>query len=146
MSVSHDLVAAKRRLFGSELTPHDAGNASRFGAWAMAWAVTYVVAIVAFELGVHPGSPAAWLLAIGPTVIGGLTTGAYLRFVRAADELQRRIQLEALAIGFGAGVLFMMGYRLLERNGWPKLDVNDGLLVMLLAWAAGQVRAARRYS
>lgn len=145
MSPSHDLVTAKRRLFGSDLSAHDAHNASRFGAWALAWAVSYVAAIVAFELAVRPGSPAAWLLAVGPTVVGGFTVAAYLGFLRAADELQRRIQLEALAIGFGAGVLFMMGYRLFERAGWPKLDVNDAVLVMVLAWAAGQVRAARRF-
>lgn len=146
MSASTDLTRAKLHLFGCELSPTDARNSRRFGAWSLAWALTFVAAIVAFERGVRPGSAAAWLLVLVPTIVGGLTVRAFLHFLRDADELQRRIQLEALALGFGAGVMFMMSYRLLERAGWPKLDINDAFLVMMLSWVFGQIRGARRYS
>ena len=59
--------------------------------------------------------------------------------------LQQRVLLEALAMGFGVGVLFSMGYRLFERLGAPDLDINDPLIVMLVVWAGWQAVAARRY-
>jgi len=45
-----------------------------------------------------------------------------------------------------AGVIFSMGWRLLELAGAPKLDVSDGVVVTMLAWALGQVLARRKYS
>jgi hypothetical protein len=40
----------------------------------------------------------------------------------------------------------MMSWRLLERAGAPELDVNDGLLVMLVAYGVGVALARRRYA
>ncbi|MBK6768279.1 MAG: hypothetical protein IPG72_04495 [Ardenticatenales bacterium] len=146
MSASTGLKAAKVRLFGCELSPTDTRNMRRFSAWCMAWAVAFVAAIFAFERGAAPGSPVAWLLVAVPTLVGLQTIRAYLHFLREADELQRRIQFEALAFGFCVGVVCMMSYRLLERAGWPKLDINDTFVVMMFGWAFGMIRGARRYS
>ena len=62
------------------------------------------------------------------------------------DELERKIHVEALALGFGVGAVWMMGWRLFERAGAPLLDVNDGLLVMLIAYGVGVALARRRYA
>lgn len=40
---------------------------------------------------------------------------AEIRLLRRVDELERRIQLEALAVAFPAAMLLMMGLGLLER-------------------------------
>lgn len=40
---------------------------------------------------------------------------AEIRLLRRVDELERRIQLEALAVAFPAAMLLMMGLALLER-------------------------------
>jgi hypothetical protein len=71
---------------------------------------------------------------------------AYVAFLRDADELQRKIQVEALALGFGAGLVAMHGYRLLERAGMARLDVNDLGIVMVVAFVTGIVFGRRRYS
>lgn len=71
---------------------------------------------------------------------------SYVSFLRQADELLRKVHLEALAFAFGAGIVAMMGYRLCERLGAPKLDVNDAALVMLLCWLGGQWLGSRRYA
>ncbi len=57
----------------------------------------------------------------------------------------RKIQLEALAIAFGAGALFMIGYRLLEHAGAPEADTPDALAVMAMVWAVATVVGTRRY-
>lgn len=146
MSVSSDLAGPKRRLFGCELSPNDARNMRRFNAWCLAWAVAFVAATFAFARGVTPLTPAAWLLAAVPTLAMVQAVRAYHHFLGEADELQRKIHLEALALGFGAGVLFMTSYRLLSRAGLPELDVNDGILAMSVAYAFGIWRASRRYA
>jgi hypothetical protein len=68
-----------------------------------------------------------------------------MRFLREADELVRKIELEGLAIGFGVGVLFLLGYQLLEQVGLPEISAHKTAAVMLFAWLFGQVIARRRY-
>jgi hypothetical protein len=128
-----------------DLTPRDAANYSRFGAWCLGWAASFAVATLALDSGRLPPGALAWVVAVVPTLVGAGAVWSYVRFVRGADELLQRIHLEALAWGFGVGALFMMGYRLLERAGAPDLDINDPLLVMGLTWVAVLLRSARRY-
>lgn len=147
MSISPDLVRAKQRLFGCELSPNDTRNIRRFSVWCLAWAIAFVAATLAFVRGgVAPFSAAAWLLVAVPTMAAVQTVRAYHHFLREADELQRKIHLEALALGFGVGILFMMSARLLSRAGLPELDVNDGIVAMALTFAFGIWRASRRYA
>ena len=78
-------------------------------------------------------------------MLGVVACARYVRFLRRADELLRQIQLEGLALGFGAGMVFMFGYALAERAGAPPLDVADPLLPMAGCWVLGQWLATRRY-
>jgi len=98
--------------------------------------VVAVLAIIARRVQV----PLPILLTLGGAVL------AFIRFLREADELLRKIQLEALGVAFGAGAVFTLGYRLCERIGAPRLDVSDGYLVMMIFWTLGQYLGYRRYS
>jgi hypothetical protein len=70
---------------------------------------------------------------------------AYVRFLRMADELTRLVQLQGMAVAFGATILFLFNWELLERVGAPALDPSDAVLVPMLAWVVGMLVAARRY-
>ena len=146
MSTVSGLTAAKQHLFGCELSANDVRNMRRVGRWSIAWAVAFVAATFAFERGVASFSAAAWVLVVLPTAAAVQTFRVYRRFLREADELQRSIHFEALALGFGAGIVFMMSARLLSRAGLPDLDVDDGVLIMTIAYAIGIWRASRRYA
>ena len=64
---------------------------------------------------------------------------------RQADELERRVMLEALAISFFGTMIGTSAYGLLQRAGMP--DFN-GLWVgalMTVLWFAGMAIAKRRY-
>ncbi|HTX64606.1 MAG TPA: hypothetical protein VMD31_02465 [Opitutaceae bacterium] len=71
-----------------------------------------------------------------------------VRMLRRVDELQRRIQFEAIGFAFAATVVLAMTVDLLEQAhilpsihwGWATLAGAMGLL-----WALGNVIAARRY-
>jgi hypothetical protein len=62
------------------------------------------------------------------------------------NELQRRIQVEALALGFGAGAVFAMLYPLFEGLGAPAVGGRATALVMMLSWAVGSWLGTRRYA
>ena len=75
---------------------------------------------------------------------------AFRRFLREADELQRRIQLEALALGFGAAVVGAAAYRLLERAGATDVsdvsDVSDVIMILAVGYSVGVIAGQRRYA
>jgi len=128
-----------------DLTPRDRQNVARLGWWTLVWTIAFAVATILIRNEVIPAGVVSLVAATVPAIIGFGVIRAFMRFLREVDELQRKIQLEALALGFGAGALFMMSYRLFERLGAPGLDLNDPLLVMVLAWTVGLVHGARRY-
>jgi hypothetical protein len=144
-SAEADGSAAQRPACASFYTARDLRNQRRFLAWMLAGSLAYVGATLALKRQAVPRALAwalaglAWLLAI-------LAVRSYLLFLRQADELLRRIELEALALGFGAGAVFSLLYPLLERLGAPELGGYATPLVMMLSWSAGAWLGTRRYS
>lgn len=129
---------------GDAMTPRDAENLRRFNVVCLAWAVMFVAATLAIvSYGVR--GLTGWAMAVATLVLGVTAMWLYVKFLRAADELLRKIHVEALALGFGAAIVFMLFWRLCERLGAPKLDVVDPALVMIAFWTAGQWLGLRRY-
>jgi hypothetical protein len=128
-----------------QYTPRDAANVRIFSAWVVAWTFSFGIATVLLGKHVVTALPAAVAVAVLPTLLGIATVRAFLRFLREADELVRKIQMEALGWGFGAGAIFALGYRLFERIGAPRLDVAAPFIVMMAATAVGQYVGRRRY-
>lgn len=126
------------------LTAADRRNQRRFVLALMAWALSLVGALAVLEQGWVTGGPAT-AVALVPLAIGVVALLAYLRFITRADEMTRRIQLEGLAIGFGAGAVFTLGYPVLEMAGWPELSKTMPAAVLLAGWGIGQLVAVRRY-
>ncbi|MGZ5431704.1 MAG: hypothetical protein ACXW31_03245 [Thermoanaerobaculia bacterium] len=125
-------------------TPRDLKNYRVFTLWMTGAMLTFAAATILIDGNFIP--PAlGWVLTTASIVlmVGAMRT--YIAFLRVADELLRKVHLEALAFAFGAGIVAMMGYRLCERLGAPKLDVNDAALVMLVCWIGGQWLGSRRY-
>src|SRR2546430_113127 len=78
----------------------------------MAWYVLVVLASISLIGGV--GQPIKTLVALAPLIPAAFALFAYLRFVSRMDELGQRIQLEALAFGFGAAGMLTFAYGFLE--------------------------------
>jgi hypothetical protein len=127
-------------------TPRDARHLRRVNAWMIAAALADLGATAALHrrgsIPIALSWPlvgVAWLLAIA-------AIRSYLVFLRGADELLRRIQTDALAQGFGVGVVLSLLYPLLEELGAPKLDSHITAAVMMFSWSAGSWLGTRRYS
>jgi hypothetical protein len=94
------------------------------------------------------GSTAAWLAAWLPAAPFAVLLWQLVRAVRGADELERRLHLEAMAVAFPVMMLLLMVLGLLEiavpldRDNWGYRHVWALTPVLYLG---GLVLARRRY-
>jgi hypothetical protein len=103
--------------------------------WTMVFVVTLCAAIgIVFSMPQLGG----WRTAI--ILLPLLPALGILRFVlrqfHKGDEMQRRNQMEAVAWAFGASLVLMIGYTLLEVIGWPRLPMWVPLVVAQSVWIA----------
>ncbi len=128
-----------------DLTARDRRNQWSYILWMLTWMLSFVAGMFLLEFDWVSGA-FGYVVALVPSLLGVGAVMAFLRFVRQADELQRKIQVEALGWGFGAGAIFMFGYQLLEGAGLPAIDIADPAAVMFVSWALATVVLARRYA
>jgi hypothetical protein len=95
-----------------------------------------------FELGV----PARYGLAVLPVAAYAWCIASYVGLVRRADELQRRIHLEALAVAFPTTAIAVFASEYLRKAGAiAQVKPDYVLMLMLVLWAVGFFIAWRRY-
>lgn len=127
-------------------TPRDRRNMRRFTVLLAGWMLAYIASTTWLDSGGVGNTLGDVLIAVAPTIMGVVSLLAFARYLREADELARRIQYEALAFGFGAGVLFLFAYSSLEALGLPILSFPTAAAVMAGLWAVASVANAQRYA
>jgi hypothetical protein len=80
-----------------------------------------------------------------PMLGAGLAVWAIVRGHRRLDELQRRVQFEALSFAFAGTAFFTFGWGFLEIAGYPRLPAFGIWPLMAALWVAGLAIARRRY-
>lgn len=109
--------------------------------------VVYAIVLVGSIL-IVKANPSAWwrflviLAPVAPVITAVL---AVVDRMRTLDELQQRIQLEALAFAFGTTAVLTFSYGFLEGVGLPHLDWTFVLPLMSALWGIGLLVANRRY-
>lgn len=126
-------------------TSRDRRNLTRMMWIYAAWALAFAGGSQLIKRDLLPAGPLPWIVAALPTALGVFAVLAYGRFLREADELQRAIHLEALALGFAGTWIGVCGYRMFERLGAPAADIADAALFLAVFYALGMVRGAWRY-
>ncbi|HSD15793.1 MAG TPA: hypothetical protein VLC71_00850 [Thermomonas sp.] len=120
---------------------------------ASVWpSVAFVAFVVLHECVSRQAGPPASLrtaFALAPVLAMAWMFAVYLRFLRDCDELERRIELDALAWAAGIGLLAVLTAMLLLDAGvvaWPARHVASGI-GLLLVGGYGLVRGLlhRRY-
>ena len=111
----------------------------------LAMAAYVIVVLVSIKLVGGLEQPIKTLVALTPLVPATLALFAYLRFLSRMDELGRRIQLEALAFGFGAAGMLTFAYGFLENAGFPQLSYIWVFPLMIALWGIGGGVASYRY-
>lgn len=115
-----------------------------FGGAMLAYAVVLVVTITLLN-NTDPGSGWRVPLALAPMAPVVFALLAFVRYFGRMDELQRRVQLEALAFAFGGTALITFGYGFLQVVGFPQVSWFFVWPIMAALWIVGKVLADRRY-
>ena len=106
-----------------------------------------LVLVGSIELLTHVDVARPWrdLLALSPMIPAAAVAWIVLRELRRMDELQRRIQLEALGFSFAGTAILTFSYGFLEGLGYPRLSMFTVWPMLAVLWAVGLALARRRY-
>jgi hypothetical protein len=126
-------------------TEADDRNLKAFNGWCFLWAAGFVLVVFLVKNFGDALGPIPWVLALVPIALSFPVMRAFLRYLRQADEFTRMVQLEGIAMGYGAGFLFGMGYYTLQQFGAPPLPIIGVVVPMALGWALGSLLVASRY-
>lgn len=124
----------------------DIKNAIIVNFWCLAWAVSLGVISYVSE---DDWYSATWIKMTGfiiHMIIGVGMIFAFKRFVSKADELERKIQLEALALSVGVTIVFFSSYTILGKSiGMPDLSAAYLIVAMSLGYAIGLIIGRMRF-
>jgi len=110
----------------------------RMLAWTFAWSGTMVLADKAELYEWYTSGLMSMAAIIFNALIGlGLIVN-FMRYLQDLDELHRKIQLGALALAMGVGLVGSFSYSLLITAQFvTDPEVNDLILLMVLTYVAG---------
>jgi hypothetical protein len=114
---------------------------------AAAWLAVYFAARIALQY-LRPESVEAILTSIAPVCAFFAFVWVIQRAVRRADELQRLVQLDALALAFSTATCVMMGLGLLDIAHGGRLEfppLRDWWVMLPVLYAICLLVARRRY-
>ena len=122
-------------------------NTVRLGYWTGAWVVTMAVANFGPEFIWQSNE---WLTIFAILINLGVGFGmivANKRHLRGLDEMHQKIQLEAMALSLGVGLVVGLGYSNLDITNIIAFDaeISHIVIVMGLTYAAGVFAGVRKY-
>lgn len=120
----------------------DRANERRVNTYAFLWALGLIATALVVA---YPGSPdwIGWLLAFIPAGLAALCLRAYLRLLREMDEMLRHMQFEAMAVGFGTGLI--LGNTLVIIDGFPRAFIAPAIVApMMFAYSIRIILGARQ--
>lgn len=108
---------------------------------------TVVLLVSIFTLVRNPEMNGFWrvVIALSPVIPCALMCWSVVRQMRRLDEMQLRIQFEALGFAFAASAMLSFSYGFLENVGFPHLSWLMVWPLMGLMWIIGLGVARRRY-
>jgi hypothetical protein len=121
-------------------------NTVRLGAWTAAWVGTLAVAV--FGPTFLWSSKTLSLVAILVNlVVGAFMLIANKRHLDGLDELQRKIQVEAMALALGVGLIAGLAYSTADIINLIAFDAEISYLVILVSvvYLLGILLGRRRY-
>jgi len=128
-------------------TEKDQKNQRHIILWSLAWILPFLGVNLAIENDWIRSDALVVAAIIGVTLLGMGVLLAYRRFLRNADELMRKIQLDALALTVGVGVVSGFSYTLLESAGIvAEAEAMTLVMVMVVTYITSVVVGQRRFA
>ncbi|MDC0309713.1 hypothetical protein OAL72_03105 [bacterium] len=130
-----------------DITPQTKKNTLRLFLWTVAWVLA--------TAGVTFGSKNLWNFNTWLTIIAvlihiGLGLGmirVFKQYLLGLDELQRKIQLDAMSLSLGIGLVLGCSYEMLEDIKLIPFEpeISHLLILMSLTYVVGTVLGHRKY-
>lgn len=122
-------------------------NTIRLAYWTAAWVVTMAIAVLGSRL---VWQDTDWLKLVTIFINLGVGVGmivANSRHLKGLDEMQQKIQLEAMALSLGVGLIAGLAYSNLDITNLISFDAEISHLVILMAltYIVGIGAGVRRY-
>jgi ABC-type cobalamin transport system permease subunit len=99
----------------------------------------------ALERAIHPEGLLKLAINLAPMIGALAAAAAILRAIWRMDEMQRRVQLDAIALSFLGTALITFGWGFAEGAGLPQLRAFAVWPIMGTLWVFGLLVAQRRY-
>jgi len=115
-------------------------------AWTISWVITMVVADKAelYDWFTSDGLRIAAVLVNAALGLGVILS--YRHYLSVIDEMQRKIQLEALSLSLGVSLVGTFTYSLLVTMGFvTDVDISDLTLLMTGTYVLGVVAGLVKY-
>jgi hypothetical protein len=114
--------------------------------WIFAWMASLVISDKAALYGWWSAEWITWLSIAVNFALGVWVAVRFVRMLRGMDDLQRKIQLDALAFSFGVTLVATISYSLLVTWGYiTDEEVSDMFVVMCVAYSLAVIAGVLRY-
>jgi hypothetical protein len=121
-------------------------NHIRLLCWIFLWVGTMVLADKAELYQWHSSALISMLAIVINAAIGLGVIFTFMRYLKELDELQRKIQLDALALSMGVSLVASFSYSLLVTAKFiTGVEVSDIILLMTLTYVVGTIVGQIRY-
>ena len=108
-------------------------------------AYVIVLCVVIALVDANPGAWWRYPAILLPMIPALFVLQSVVRQIASMDELQRSLQLQALAFAFGGTAIITFSYGFLERVGFPTISMFFVWPVMAVLWLIGLTLANRKY-
>ncbi len=130
----------------SYLTSCSTNNQLRMVFWIFLWSLSWVAVKWGIKNDWLPEGPVTIAAIGGTTVLGWLMIQAFRKFLAQSDELQRKIQLDALSFTLGITIIGTALYGLLETAMIVKtVELSNIILLISITYAASSLLINWRY-
>lgn len=116
----------------------------QFGWSILGWALVLSVCMYALRNNLVT-SPVSWVVALLPMLVAIAPLRAYFVFMQHADELIRKIQIEAIVASFTVGLGYGIARTLFEAAGMETASAGDTMVIMLFTLGFAQLYGAWKY-
>ena len=122
-------------------------NTRSLAVWTLLWLITMALISFGWKLIWDENDMISLLLILVNALIGAGMILANIRYIKALDELDRKITLDALALALGFGVVGGLSYSLLDITNVITFDAEISILVIIisLTYLGGIVIGKFRY-
>lgn len=136
----------KAAILCTNLPARDVKNANSVNLWALAWAGSLAVITLLSKFDWYSAALPITIAFVFSTGIGVGLILAYKRFLKELDEMERKIQFDALALSSGVTLVVFGGYSILDKAGVaPELEAAHLIMLMALTYIAGVIVGRIRY-